>query len=94
MPKYCPCGAEIVGRAVNARLCWDCVAQRNKDDAGRRTNENKKPSDKTKPTGRTCVFDVSKRMKRARLCGKRTGNKGANYFYCDGHAKAISEGIL
>ena len=93
MPKYCTCGAEIVGRAVNARLCWDCVNTNAKDDARKRSGGNKKPSDKTKPTGKTCVFDVSKRVKRTRLCGKRTGNKGANYFYCDNHAKAISEGI-
>ena len=80
--KPCPCGAEIVGRAVNARLCWECVNTNAKDDARKRSGGNKKPKDKTKPTGRRCIYEVGKKV-----CGKRTGNKGANYLWCDGHAQ-------
>ena len=42
---------------------------------------NKKPQPLIKHKKRKCI---------TRGCGKRTGNGGANRFFCDAHHKALS----
>lgn len=60
------------------------------------------PNIRHRLAGRKCQYDVNDkifseetgRRYKKKLCGKPTGNKGANRLYCDQHHRAISGGIV
>lgn len=75
--------------ATDSGFCLKCIAGKVKDLQPKQAPSvrwSKKPKPLNQSKKRTCQYTFPG----GKVCGKRTGNGGANMKYCDTHHKAVS----